>query len=144
MTDGALLSQALRDGGPVALARLLHARPDLASPIPASLAELVARALSTASTIRALARLDAQALRVLSGLVAEVDEELLTGLGPRQLSEVVEELAVLGLVWGVPPHPGRAVRQLLGAPAAGLAPASSEALSLDQITDALAAAKKAE
>ena len=138
MTDGALLSQALRDGGPVALARLLHARPDLAGPMPASLAELVARALSTASSIRALARLDAQALRVLSGLVAEVDEELLTGLGPRQLSEVVEELAVLGLVWGVPPHPGRAVRQLLGAPAAGLAPASSEALSPDQITDALA------
>lgn len=138
MSDGALLSQALRDGGPAPLARLLHARPDLTDPIPASLAELVARAISRTSTIRALARLDAQALRVLSGLVAGVEETLLTGLGPRQLVEVVDELTALGLVWGDPPQPGRATQQLLGTHPAGLAPASTDLLRPERISLALA------
>lgn len=137
MADGAALTQALRERGPTGLARLLQSRTDLVHPIPAGLTEVVARALSRPSTLRVLARLDDQSLRVLSGMVAEVDAELLDDLGARPVAAVLDELAGLGLVAGRPPRTWRVVRQLFGPQPAGLAPASSDPMPASRLAAAL-------
>lgn len=137
MADGAALTQALRERGPTELARLLRARPDLVHPIPAGLTEVVARALSRPSTLRVLARLDDQSMRVLSGVAAEVDAELLDGLGGRPLADVLDDLSGLGLVAGEPPRTWRTVRQLFGPQPAGLAPASADPMPASRLEAAL-------
>ncbi|NNH55010.1 hypothetical protein HLB15_22580, partial [Promicromonospora citrea] len=60
----------LRQRSDAALAALLRARPDLATPSPSTLRSLAARASSRSSLERALARADALTLRVLEAVLA--------------------------------------------------------------------------
>ena len=60
----------LRQRSDTALAALLRARPDLASPSPSTLRSLAARASSRTSLERALARADALTLQVLEAVLA--------------------------------------------------------------------------
>ncbi|MDX6198340.1 MAG: hypothetical protein QOJ79_1491, partial [Actinomycetota bacterium] len=63
------LADELRSWPDDRLARLLQARPDLATPIPPDLGVLTARAGVRLSVLRALENVDAFTLAVLEGLV---------------------------------------------------------------------------
>ena len=123
------LADALRGWPDERLARLLQARPDLSSPVPADLAVLAARAAVRLSILRALERLAAFPLAVLEGLSlgegATTYEELRRLVGPGatdlEVGEAVERLRDLALVWGEDQlHVVGAVRDVLGPYPAGL------------------------
>ncbi|MFG2979683.1 helicase-associated domain-containing protein [Streptomyces sp. NPDC048258] len=80
------LAEALRARDDSALAALLHARPDLLSPVPGDVTQLATRAGTRASVVRALERLDRFALQTAEALAVAPDpcpypvlESLLTG-----------------------------------------------------------------
>lgn len=129
-------AERLRSRGVDWLADLLRLRPDLATPLPNDLADLAARSQSPASLARALAGLDHDQLRVLIGVAARVEDSLLVTATERGLEEVLTELDARELVVDGEATP--TVRRLLGPQPAGLAPASSVALSAQVIADRLA------
>ncbi|MFJ9079732.1 helicase C-terminal domain-containing protein [Streptomyces sp. NPDC102278] len=131
------LAEALRARDDVALAALLHARPDLLNPVPGDVTQLATRAGTRASVVRALDRLDRFALQTAEALAVAPDpcpypvlEALLTGdtgsacaedNGARAaLPRALGTLRDQALVWG--DHERlrlvRTARELL-APAAG-------------------------
>ncbi|MCX5074121.1 helicase C-terminal domain-containing protein [Streptomyces sp. NPDC054949] len=131
------LAEALRARDDVALAALLHARPDLLNPVPGDVTQLATRAGTRASVLRALDRLDRFALQTAEALAVAPDpcpypvlEALLTGdtgtacaedNGARAaLPRALGTLRDQALVWG--DHERlrlvRTARELL-APAAG-------------------------
>ncbi|MFD0269831.1 helicase C-terminal domain-containing protein [Streptomyces sp. NPDC127106] len=80
------LAEALRARDDAALTALLHARPDLLSPVPGDVTQLATRAGTRASVVRALDRLDRFALQTAEALAVapdpcpyEVLESLLAG-----------------------------------------------------------------
>lgn len=107
------------------LARLLQARPDLATPVPSDLGVLTARAGVRLSVLRALENLDAFTLALLDGLVVtpgppSYDE--LVGLVGHDIASGLDRLRDLALVWGGDEalHVVSAVREVLGSHPAGL------------------------
>lgn len=105
------LAEALRARDDAALSALLHARPDLLSPVPGDVTQLATRAGTRASVVRALDRLDRFALQCAEALAVAPDpcpypvlEGLLTG-GEDEAARVAlpGALATLrdqALVWG--------------------------------------------
>ncbi|MFE3560588.1 helicase-associated domain-containing protein [Streptomyces sp. NPDC059193] len=146
------LAEALRARDDAALAALLHARPDLLSPVPGDVTQLATRAGTRASVVRALERLDRFALQTAEALAVAPDpcpypvlESLLTGQegttgqdnGARAaLPGALATLRDQALVWGDEDRLRlvRTARELL-APAAqrpsptGLGPTVAEATS---------------
>ncbi|NRN69861.1 putative RNA methylase [Kibdelosporangium sp. 4NS15] len=105
------LTEWLRERDDAALARLLGARPDLATPIPADTSVLATRAGSRASVARAAESLDTFTLTVLDALLlcdadtrpvtlAEVAAMLGTKVPRKRVREALDTLAELALVWG--------------------------------------------
>lgn len=120
------LADELRSWPDDRLARLLQARPDLATPIPPDLGVLTARAGVRLSVLRALETVDAFTLAVLEGLVvtdnAATYDELVTVVGGHDVAPALERLRDLALVWGDGDalHVLSAVREVLGSHPAGL------------------------
>ncbi|MFN8147805.1 MAG: helicase C-terminal domain-containing protein [Candidatus Nanopelagicales bacterium] len=117
------------------LAALLAARPDLVHPVPADLAALATRATTSASTARALDRLDTFVLQVVTALAALPDpttyDGLLAGLpevDDATVRPAVELLRQRALAWGPDDelHLVVPVREALGPHPAGLGPAMAE------------------
>ncbi|GAA0627159.1 helicase C-terminal domain-containing protein [Streptomyces crystallinus] len=67
------LAEALRARSDASLAALLHARPDLLTPVPNDLTQLATRAGTRASVVRALERLDRFALQTAQALAVAPD-----------------------------------------------------------------------
>src|SRR3954468_21096188 len=84
------LADELRSWPDDRLARLLQARPDLATPIPPDLGVLTARAGVRLSVLRALEHIDAFSLAVLEGLVVTENvtsfDELVAVVGGHDVS----------------------------------------------------------
>ncbi|MFB6809310.1 helicase C-terminal domain-containing protein [Streptomyces sp. NPDC056387] len=133
------LAEALRARDDVSLGALLHARPDLLSPVPGDITQLATRAGTRASVVRALDRLDRFALQTAEALAVAPDpcpypvlESLLagehgSGSGSREdngaraeLPRALGTLREQALVWGDDERLRlvRTARELL-APAAG-------------------------
>ncbi len=130
-------TEHLRGLGPAALAELLGARPDLATPPPGTLRALAARATTRASIERALTEVDGATLAALEAVLA------LSGTAARPAGPTAEDLSValgldahaavtratsLALLWGEPElrvAPGLA--DALGPHPAGLGPALAPA-----------------
>ena len=109
--EGAELAAVLRGWPDDALARLLRARPDLVTPVPADLAGLADRACTRASVARALDRLDRAQLTTLAAATlvppartaVKVAAAAGFGAGASARAEVrtfLERLRDLGLAWG--------------------------------------------
>ncbi|UQX02298.1 helicase C-terminal domain-containing protein [Streptomyces sp. RerS4] len=141
------LAEALRARDDVALAALLHARPDLLNPVPGDVTQLATRAGTRASVVRALDRLDRFALQTAEALAVAPDpcpypvlESLLTGgedeAARAALPRALGTLRDQALVWGDDDRLRlvRTARELL-APSAqrpsptGLGPTVAEATS---------------
>ncbi|GAB3461549.1 helicase-associated domain-containing protein [Actinophytocola sediminis] len=138
------LTEWLRGQDDQTLADLLRARPDLATPPPADLAVLAARAGSRASVARAAEGLDTFALAVLDALVvAEADREPVSvdevtalvgsSVAPGRVAEVLDHLMRLALAWG--PHDAvsivPAAREAGGLYPAGLGSPSAALVDVD-------------
>ncbi|MFD4480109.1 helicase-associated domain-containing protein [Streptomyces sp. NPDC058471] len=160
------LAEALRSRDDASLGALLHARPDLLTPVPNDLTQLATRAATRASVVRALERLDRFAQQVAEALAVAPEpatyEELHALVAGDEGSEggdatvdaaLGRALAVLreqALVWGADDRLRlvRTARELL-APApqypspTGLGPTVAEAtagMSPNRIQDIVAAA----
>ncbi|MEU6000110.1 helicase-associated domain-containing protein [Streptomyces sp. NPDC047197] len=163
------LAEALRSRDDASLGALLHARPDLLTPVPNDLTQLATRAATRASVVRALERLDrfsqqvAEALAVapepatyeeLHALVAGDEGGDATGNAPGTVDTALRHaLATLreqALIWGADDRLRlvRTARELL-APApqypspTGLGPTVAEAtagMSPNRMQDIVAAA----
>ncbi|MFF8270685.1 helicase-associated domain-containing protein [Streptomyces sp. NPDC016562] len=105
------LAEALRARDDAALSALLHARPDLLSPVPGDITQLATRAGTRASVVRALERLDRFTLQTAEALAVAPDpcpypvlESLLTGGEDERaraaLPRAVAALRDQALVWG--------------------------------------------
>lgn len=147
------LAEALRARDDAGLAALLHARPDLLSPVPGDVTQLATRAGTRASVVRALDRLDRFALQAAEALAVgpepcpyAVLEALLTGdtgttsgedNGARaELPRALATLREQALVWGDDERLRlvRTARELLAPSASrpsptGLGPTVAEATS---------------
>jgi hypothetical protein len=124
------LADQLRSWPDARLARLLEARPDLATPAPADSAQLAGRAVVRTSVVRALDLLDRLGLAVLTAVVQEgpADSDRIREVvhaAPESVDTALERLSDLALVWGTPAawRPTTAVAELVGVPA-GPAPAT--------------------
>lgn len=122
------LADSLRRFGDARLVELLRARPDLASPVPAGLGPLAARAAGSASARRALQALRLPELHVVEALAvlpdgaapSAVAEAL--GTTPALVTPALERVITLALAWGEDElHLVRPLREGLRSPA-GLAP----------------------
>lgn len=162
------LAEALRSRDDASLGALLHARPDLLTPVPNDLTQLATRAATRASVVRALERLDrfaqqvAEALAVapepstyeeLHALVAGDEagaEDTGSGAVETALTHALATLRSQALIWG-PDNRLRLVRTAreLLAPApqypspTGLGPTVAEAtagMSPNRMQDIVAAA----
>ncbi|GAC1439956.1 MAG: helicase-associated domain-containing protein [Mycobacteriales bacterium] len=120
------LADELRSWPDERLARLLQARPDLATPIPPDLGVLTARAGVRLSVLRALESIDAFTLALLDGLVIADSPascaQLSALLDGADIHEGLDRLRDLALVWGEDEalHVIGAVREVLGVQPAGL------------------------
>jgi hypothetical protein len=104
-------AEHLRARSDAALAALLAARPDLATPIPADLSVLANRAQSRLSVARALDGLDLFTLEVLDLVRAQpspaaaarvVDCALAAGATTSAVGAALDRLTSLGVLWGQP------------------------------------------
>jgi hypothetical protein len=111
--SGFTLTEWLRDRDDAALARLLAARPDLATPVPADTTVLATRAGSRASVARAAEGLDTFTLAVLDALllcdadsrpvgIGEVAAMVGTKVPRKRVREAVDTLVALAIAWGGP------------------------------------------
>lgn len=142
----------LRSRSDAELARLLSARPDLATPVAGDLAVLAARAGVRVSVLRALEQLDRFALELLEGLLLlpeptslEALQALAIGASGEQVAAAVERSRVLALVWGDDEglHLLRTVAEALGERPAGLGRPAAACLArygADRLAPLLAAA----
>ncbi|MCU1595154.1 MAG: hypothetical protein JWO12_2546, partial [Frankiales bacterium] len=97
------LADALRAWPDDRLARLLQARPDLATPVPPDLGILAARAAVRLSVLRVLDTLDAYRLAVLELLAvrdAAMSLDELVRLAGKEAPQAVASLQDHALVWG--------------------------------------------
>ncbi|WP_432493872.1 helicase-associated domain-containing protein [Kineococcus auxinigenes] len=127
------LAEDLRARDDAELEALLAARPDLATPLPASTTALAARATTRASVQRALDALDTSALQVaevLSVLPEPTSATAVSRAWGVRANDVLARLRTRALVWGPDRrlHLVHAVRDLLGPHPAGLGPPLADAL----------------
>src|SRR3954467_11255141 len=98
------LADELRGWPDDRLARLLQARPDLATPIPPDLGVLTARAGVRPSVLRALGTVDPFTLAPLEGLVVTEGttsyDDLARLVGDHDIRGALDRLRDLALVWG--------------------------------------------
>jgi hypothetical protein len=142
------LTEALRALDHDQLTELFRLRPDLGYPLPRNIGELVGQATTSVSTGRAIDGLNAWQAGIAEGLAVLGDGAGATdlqGLTGHQVSVIIPAIADLrrrALVWGDDQelHLVRAVRDHFGSYPAGLAPASTQPLTGEQIDSALAAA----
>jgi hypothetical protein len=150
------LTEWLRGQDDQLLADLLRERPDLATPPPADLAVLAARAGSRASVTRAAEGLDTFVLAVLDALVvAEADREPVpvseveSLVGPSvpssRVRAAVDRLVRLALVWGTPEalSIAPAAREASGLYPAGLGQPSPALVDVD-VEESLASLPEAD
>ncbi len=124
------LADELRARDDVALAALLAARPDLVSPVPTDMTNLVARATTRTSVTRALEQFDLFTLQVVDALAFlpdPTDLPAIAALVPAPLPALRTALELLrdrALMWG--PDDAlrlvRTVREVIGAHPGGLGP----------------------
>ncbi|NYI59514.1 helicase-associated domain-containing protein [Cellulomonas soli] len=128
----------LRSRGDDMLVELLRRRPDLATPSPATLTSLAARATNRTGLDRALAQVDAQVLQVLEAVVAlgpVPRDRVVQAVGADGRADVaavgraLDEAVALALLWpeddapDAALHAGPGLAEVLGPFPAGLAPA---------------------
>jgi hypothetical protein len=148
VTPPRTLTEAIRALDQDQLTELFRLRPDLGYPLPRHIGELVTQATTSVSVGRAIDRLNAWQLAVAEGLAvlpdgaAVADLVPLTGRGVDVLTGAVDDLRRRALVWGEDDdlHLLRAARDHFGSYPAGLAPASPQPMTAEQIDEALAAA----
>lgn len=125
------LAEDLRGRDDELLQLLVQRRPDLAAPTPGDLGQLAGRSVTAASTARALDHLTRFGLQVLEAAVvctepfAAADlHALLPDTPVAAVDRELDELVLLGLVWGEPDawRPTVAVRETVGRFPAGLGP----------------------
>ncbi len=130
------LADDLRARDDAQLVVLLRARPDLATPVPADVTSLAARATTRASVQRALDGVDAFTLQVVDGLAVLPEPTSRTrlakllGVKAAAVVEPLERLRDLALVWGPDADLRlvRTVRDTLGHYPAGLGTPIAELL----------------
>jgi hypothetical protein len=130
------LADDLRSRDDAQLVALLRARPDLATPVPADVTSLAARATTRASVQRALDRVDALTLQVVDALAvlpettSRTELARLLGVRPAATTEPLRALRDLALLWGPDTELRlvRTVRDTLGPHPAGLGPPLLELL----------------
>lgn len=142
------LADSLRRFGDARLEALLRARPDLASPVPAGLGALAARAGGSGSARRALQALRRPELHLVEALAVLPDgaspAEAATALGTDAagLLPSLERAETLALVWGEDElHLLRPLREGLRAPA-GLAPVLASDPSAEEAAGLAARARE--
>ncbi len=124
------LAEDLRRRDDGTLARLLHERPDLVTPVPTDLTRLAERATTRSSIAWVIDRLDRLSLQVLEALAvlptpaAYAELAPLLGVDDTVLRPVLQRLRELALVWGDldAPHLVSTAGDLLGPSPAGLGP----------------------
>lgn len=139
------LTDSLRARSAEQLAELLSARPDLAIPVPADVADLAGRAITSASVRRAVDRLnqwDRDVCEALASLPVPCSSEDVRGLLEADAEPVdvaIERLRALALLWGTDPqlHLVRHARSPFEPYPAGLAPVSPTPLTSEQLDQAL-------
>lgn len=129
------LADELRSRDDAGLEALFGSRPDLVSPVPTDMTNLVARATTRTSVARALDALDRFTLQVLDGIAHQPDPgslEVLERLVPApgvDLRVALDALRDRALVWG--PDDAlrvvRTVRELLGPGPGGTGPSLAQA-----------------
>jgi Helicase conserved C-terminal domain len=134
------LAHALRGYSDEELAAVLRARPDIASPVPADIAQLTSRATTRTSALRALERLDRFTLDVLDAVAvreALADQPVtlpavarLLGLDSDAVRPMLQQLRIHALLWGPDDHLRlvRIVREILGPYPGGLGPSVRQCL----------------
>ncbi|MBA3745302.1 helicase-associated domain-containing protein, partial [Sporichthya sp.] len=136
------LADELRARDDEGLEALFGARPDLVSPVPTDMTNLVARATTRTSVARALDALDRFTLQVLDGVAHQGDPGTLARLErlvPAPTSAVrdaLDALRVRALVWGPDDNLRvvRTVRELLGPGPGGTGPALAQAAAGYRLT----------
>lgn len=129
------LADELRARDDEGLEALFGARPDLVSPVPTDMTNLVARATTRTSVARALDALDRFTLQVLDGVAHQGDPgtlarlELLVPAPADAVRTALDALRVRALVWGPDDNLRvvRTVRELLGPGPGGTGPALAQA-----------------
>ncbi|WP_166136919.1 helicase-associated domain-containing protein [Nocardioides ochotonae] len=141
------LADQLRSWSDERLARLLAARPDLASPVPHDSSQLASRAAVRSSLLRALDQLDLLELTVLDALVVlghSTPEQLDTVVNaePTDVARALARLGDLALVWesqaGLRPLTGVADALGSGPGTSGLMPCSPDSRPPAEIEKRLA------
>lgn len=149
------LAEAIRQMDERQLVTLLMARPDLAQPRPASLAELVERAASPTSAALAVDRLDVWQRAVAEGLAANPEPVTARSLAAQMDAETsavqsaINDLVARALAWPANTRTGsvhltRAAAMAFGPHPAGLAGRSPVPLGTEAIDAALATASREE
>ncbi len=142
------IAEVIRSFGESELTALFEARPDLMTPRPVTIDDVIERAVGAASTKLAIERLNVWQLRVLIGLaarVADTSEQLAVFLSPEKapvsaVEAAVSKLSAMALVWAPAgkPQVTLAVRNELGPWPAGLADESTTPLDQEIIKERLA------
>ena len=130
------LADDLRARSDAELADLLRIRPDLVTPIPVDIAQLASRATTRASVVRTLDRLDRFTLQVVDALAVLPEPtspeavHALLGTGMQDVSDALDRLRSMALVWGSRPAPRlvRVAHEAVGPYPAGLGPPADQAL----------------
>ncbi len=130
------LADDLRSRSDAELGALLRARPDLVNPVPVDVAQLVARATTRTSVVRAIDRVNRFTLHVIDAIailpepVTPQGISALLGVPEPPARSAVDELRIAAVVWGGDEdlRMVRAVYEILGPYPAGLGPPLRQAL----------------
>lgn len=134
---GRSLADELRGRSDDDLAALLRVRPDLVNPVPVDVAQLAARAMTRASILRVIDRLDRFSLHVVDAIailpepVTQAAIGDLLGVPESAVGEAIGELRTAAIVWGGDDdlRMVRAAHEIVGPYPVGLGPPLRQALT---------------